>query len=159
MMSQQKIINRIDVDHLDTYGWEGGVCGPDGCIYGIPYHASRILKYNLKIPIHHKNRNDYDSNNPENPTPVGDHFGGLYGKWSGGVLIENCIYGIPYHASKVFRYNTRSGKTTFDGNGYFGVAKWHGRVHDNNGNIFTIPNNAEMYWLVSELSEGEHILC
>jgi len=74
-------------DTVDIFGdllptldkWVGGVLAPNGCIYGIPYSSTTILKI--------------DTSNDAVTT-----FGSLAGsnKWGGGVLAPNgCIYGIP----------------------------------------------------------------
>ena len=67
--------------------WTGGVLAPNGCIYGIPFTSTTILKI--------------DTANDAVTT-----FGNLVGatKWHGGVLAPNgCIYGIPRVTTNILK--------------------------------------------------------
>ena len=60
--------------------WDGGVLAADGNIYGIPYNATQVLRFDPRT---------------QQATLVGDQLPGER-KWSGGVLAaDGSIYGIP----------------------------------------------------------------
>lgn len=71
--------------------WYGGILGVDGCIYGIPYTATGVLRID-----------------PRNDTVqvLGD-FVGPY-KWHGGLLAKTTgvIYAFPAHANEVLAIDT-----------------------------------------------------
>jgi hypothetical protein len=70
-----------------TAKWVGGFLAPNGCIYGIPYSSTTILKI--------------DTSDDSVST-----FGSLTGasKWIGGVLAPNgCIYGIPRNFTTILK--------------------------------------------------------
>ena len=99
---------RIPIDHLVSEetpgGWRGGVLRPDGCVYGIPVKAERMLRYDPREP-----------HGPENPALVGDAVSG----YIGAVLAGNgCIYGIPNKADRVFRYDPFDGTTELVGDSF-----------------------------------------
>ena len=72
----------------DAYKWIGGVLAPNGCIYGIPFNSTTILKIDT-------------SNN--NITTFGSLSAITY-KWAGGVLAPNgCIYGIPINSTTILK--------------------------------------------------------
>ena len=56
--------------------------GADDCIYGIPYNARRVVKFDPA---------------DKSLTEIGPDLGEGYGKWMGGVLDRNgSIYCMPY---------------------------------------------------------------
>ena len=70
-----------------TTQWVGGILAPNGCIYGIPYTSTSILKID-----------------PTNDTTT--TFGNFAGttKWQSGILAPNgCIYGIPYTSTSILK--------------------------------------------------------
>ena len=120
----------VDVGRLhpeQTQKWTGGVLGPDGCIYGIPGNANKILKYDPQS---------------KRATLVGAYLGDHPYKYAGGVLgSDNCIYCIPYNANRVLRYNIVDETTTLVGGSFPGTRKWSGGVACANGTIIGIPFN------------------
>ena len=81
---------------LSTHGdgkWDGGVLGNDGCIYAIPFNASRVLRIDPAAP----GGAAVELIGPDLSTHG-------YGKWAGGVLgNDGCIYAVPRNASRVLR--------------------------------------------------------
>ena len=63
--------------------WRGSLAAPNGSIYGIPFYASRIAKFN---PV------------DKSITRIGPDFGDRY-KWNRGAMAEN---GVIYCAPKNF---------------------------------------------------------
>jgi hypothetical protein len=81
----------MDLDTLsDGSKWIGGVLGPDGKIYGIPYSATDIL---IIDPVA----------GTATRSALGATLTGTI-KWGGGVLgPDGKIYGIPFNATDIFR--------------------------------------------------------
>ena len=81
--------------------WSPGALALDGCIYFMPCHARRILKFD-----------------PENESvaSVGEDLGDDRSKYFGTVRgIDGCLYGIPYHEKRIARYNPIDQSITFVG--------------------------------------------
>ena len=71
--------------------WGGGVLAADGNIYGIPFDATQVLRFDPRT---------------KQATLVGDQLPGD-GKWLGGVLAaDGNIYGILHNATQVLRFTT-----------------------------------------------------
>ena len=80
--------------------WSGGVLAADGNIYGIPYNATQVLRFDPRT---------------QQATRVGAELPGG-DKWSGGVLAaDGNIYGIPYNATQVLRFDPRTQQATLVG--------------------------------------------
>ena len=79
----------------------GGEEGPDGRIYCVPGHASRVLCIDTKT----------DDVYPIGPISDGDNcvLKGKF-KWLRGITIGDVIYGLPCHADTVLRIDTRTGE-------------------------------------------------
>ena len=120
----------------------GGITGPDGNIYGVPYNADRVLKI---IP---------DKINPR--VELLDGEGELHQiqegnfKWHGGTYcpIDQCIYGFPSHADKILRIECRTGKITQIGGNFpedmnNGRYKWGGGAVDREGRVYAIPSDCQ----------------
>ena len=72
----------------DIPKWQGGVLGPDGRIYGIPYHSESVL---IIDPV---------AGTADTTTISG--LGTGMPKWQGGVLgPDGRIYGIPFLSDSV----------------------------------------------------------
>ncbi len=70
--------------------WQSGALAPDNHIYYMPSAANRIMRLN-----------------PDNDTlsSVGDDLGGGW-KYCGIVVgNDDCLYGIPYYATRIIKYN------------------------------------------------------
>ena len=107
--------------------WRGGVLAADGNIYGIPYNATQVLRFDPRT---------------QQATLVGDELPGGY-KWRGGVLAaDGNIYGIPCNATQVLRFDPRTQQATLVGAELPGGAKWYGGVLAADGNIYGIPCDA-----------------
>jgi hypothetical protein len=71
---------------------------------------------------------------------VGDQLPGD-DKWSGGVLAaDGNIYGMPFNATQVLRFDPRSQQATRVGDELPGGSKWSGGVLAADGNIYGIPS-------------------
>ena len=67
--------------------WMNGVLAADGNIYGIPYSATQVLRFDPRA---------------QQATRVGDQLPDGESKWMGGVLAaDGDIYGIPWDATQV----------------------------------------------------------
>jgi hypothetical protein len=81
-------------DHL----WESGALAPDNSIYYMPANARRIMRLN-----------------PDNDSlsSVGDDLGIGYGKYRGTVVgNDDCVYGIPYFAPYIVKFDPANPDTT-----------------------------------------------
>jgi hypothetical protein len=108
-----------------TNKWVGGVLAPNGCIYGIPFASTTILKIDTS---------------DDSVSTFGNLPGGA--KWYGGVLAPNgCIYGIPYNSASVLKIDTSDDSVSTFGN-LPGGAKWFSGVLAPNGCIYGIPYNS-----------------
>ena len=109
-----------------AYKWFGGVLAPDGCIYGIPYNSTSVLKID---PV----------------AGTATTFGSLSGndKWFGGVLAaDGCIYGIPFNSTSVLKIDPVAGTATTFGDLSGAYYKWVGGVLAPDGCIYGIPFNS-----------------
>ena len=74
---------------IGRYKWYGGVLGPDGRIYGIPFASESVL---IIDPVA----------KTADITTITGLPGGYSYKWRGGVLgPDGKIYGMPYHSESV----------------------------------------------------------
>jgi len=79
--------------------WSGVVLGLDGCLYGIPYNANRVVKF------------DPSDNSC---VFIGGDLGNEEEKWCGAVMSpEGIIYGIPCNARKFLKIDPVNGTTSF----------------------------------------------
>jgi hypothetical protein len=78
--------------------WNSSVRGADGCIYGIPYCARRVVRFN---PI------------DNSMTEIGPDLGIGGNKWNGGTLAGNgCIYCTPLWSDHILKIDTINGNVT-----------------------------------------------
>ena len=82
--------------------WSAFVDGGDGCFYGIPFNARRVVKFN---PL------------DKSLTEIGTDLGDSHDKWRCGGVRANTgsIYCAPYHAERKHsqkRYNRWHGGNT-----------------------------------------------
>merc|ERR1712238_245975 len=69
---------------------------------------------------------------------MGEIEGG--GEFSGTIKAKNgCLYGIPYHANRVAKFNVATQNVTFIGDEYEGICKWQGGVEGMDNNIYGVP--------------------
>ena len=111
--------------------WYGGIRGPDGAIYGIPYTANHVLKI---IP------------ETQEVVMLGD-FSDVPGgwKWHGGTLApDGCIYGFPSHAERVLKINCMTGETKLIGPKFPGKYKWGGGAVGLDGNVYGMPSDTDV---------------
>ena len=79
----------VDGQLAGSAKWRGGVLAADGNIYGIPFSATQVLRFDPRT---------------QQATLVGAELPGG-GKWRGGVLAaDGSIYGIPSKATQVLRF-------------------------------------------------------
>jgi len=114
------------------HGYNGCVAGLNGCIYGMPYYASRIVEFN---PATNTTRH------------VGDDFGDNKQKWFSGVLgPDGCIYGCPHNTKQILKYNPATETTTLVGDP---ILTWQncqytsGVAVPETGMIYFIPSMAK----------------
>ena len=105
----------------------GSICPSDGKIYTIPQSALHVLCI-------------------DPTTDSADLFGPpLEGRWKfyGGVVgHDSAIYGIPHDSPNVLRIHPTTG-VTLHGNYPGGGHKWHGAARASNGDIVSVPANAD----------------
>ena len=138
-----RALSKSQTDTTSTFGslagaskWVGGVLAPNGCIYGIPYNSTTVLKI-------------------DPATDTTSTFGSLAGadKWLGGVLAPNgCIYGIPFSGTTVLKIDPATDTTSTFGS-LAGATKWYGGVLAPNGYIYGIPySSTTVLKLLSEFA-------
>ena len=75
--------------------WSDSVLGADDCIYGIPYNARKVVRFN---PV------------DESMEEIGPDLGDAHGKWKCGVLAHNgCIYCAPFESDLILKIDTIHG--------------------------------------------------
>jgi hypothetical protein len=107
--------------------WDGSVRGADGCIYGIPFCASRVLKFD---PTDHSIK------------LIGPDLGDENYKWSGGTLAKNgIIYCNPFNSDKILKIDTIYGTVTLMDITLpeSGESKWASSALASDGNIYCMP--------------------
>jgi peptidoglycan hydrolase-like protein with peptidoglycan-binding domain len=108
--------------------WVGGVLGPDGKIYGIPYNSTDILIID-----------------PVAGTATRSALGATLtdsDKWVGGVLgPDGKIYGIPLNSTDILIIDPVAGTATRSALGatLTDSVKWYGGVLGPDGKIYGIP--------------------
>ena len=110
--------------------WDGSVRGADGCIYGVPFCARRVLKFNPA---------------DNSTTFIGPDLGDGKCKWSGGTLANNgSIYCNPFHSDKVLKIDTISQAVTLLDAALpeSGDCKWASGACATDGNIYCMPCTA-----------------
>lgn len=121
--------------------WWGGVKGPDGRIYGIPYSAEDILIIDPRT-------------NSATRSTLGETLQGG-SKWASGCLgPDGKIYGVPYHASTVLIIDPIAGtamQTDF-GLDLSDRAKWAGAVLGLDNKIYCIPRNARDILIIDAMA-------
>ena len=125
---------------IDTFGasipetnakWWGGVKGPNGKIYGIPYDADDVLIID-------------PATNTAKRSSMGPSLSGS-SKWASGCLgPDGKIYGVPYNAPDVLVIDPAAGtavRTDF-GLNLSGSSKWAGAVLGRDRKIYCMPRDA-----------------
>jgi LPXTG-motif cell wall-anchored protein len=110
--------------------WHGGVLAPDGCIYGFPSHADRVLKINCMTG---------------EVKQIGPRFKGRY-KWGGGAVgLDGNVYGMPSDTDSVLRIRCATEEVDTIGDGLLPDIKnkWQGGVLAPDGAIYAIPSDAD----------------
>ena len=76
--------------------WSDSDLGADDCcIYGIPYNARKVVRFN---PV------------DESMEEIGPDLGDAHGKWKCGVLAHNgCIYCAPFESDLILKIDTIHG--------------------------------------------------
>ena len=78
--------------------WIGAVAGVNGSIYGIPYCASRVMKFN---PL------------DKSITEIGPDFGNGYKWWRGAMANNGVIYSAPYNSHRgILKIDTNTDNVT-----------------------------------------------
>ena len=109
----------------------GGALGRDGCIYAIT-RDGMILKIDTTNNSHCFVGNSVES----------DHHGE---GWGDAILgIDGCIYGAPFSARRILKYDPHSDQTSLLGDD-FGISvdcKWHAGCLTSDGVIYCLPRAA-----------------
>ena len=122
--------------------WIGGVLGPDGKIYGIPFNATDIL---IIDPVA----------GTATRSALGATLTGV-DKWIGGVLgPDGKIYGIPYNTTDILIIDPGAGTATRSALGatLTGGTKWVGGVLGPDGKICGIPFNTTDILIINNQSK------
>ena len=135
----QPIWNNADTTTITgltgTNKWYGGVLGPDGKIYGIPYNSASVL---IIDPV---------AGTADTTTITG--LTGSY-KWRGVLGPDGKIYGIPHSSGSVLIIDPVAGTAdTTTITGLTGAGKWLGGVLGPDGKIYGIPFNSDTVLIIS----------
>jgi len=122
------------------YKWHGGVVGPDGCIYGIPAHANKVLKVKpgLKPEIYTIGGH----------LRTGEHrIDGKYKYLGGAVGGDGNVYFFPSDADYVLQVNPRTDQVREVGPNLRDLEpihqnKWQNGFTAPDGSIYGIPLKA-----------------
>jgi hypothetical protein len=143
-------LDNVELPERGRALWASGALATDSFIYYMPHsNARRIMRLN-----------------PDNDTlsSVGDDLRIGYGKYKGTVVgNDNCVYGIPYYATRIVKYNPADPDTTSTvgrtsrficGNGVLGG---DGYIYaaNNSGQVLQIDTtNGNYTWIVGRISSG-----
>ena len=130
-MSPSASRSAMGADFTGPGKWWGGVLGPDGKIYGIPFNSQTIL---IIDPVA----------GTATRTNMGANLTGS-SKWSGGVLgPDGKIYGIPYTSADILVIDPVAGTATRTNMGanLTGSNKWYTGVLAPDGKIYAMPLNS-----------------
>mmetsp|Transcript_22579 Transcript_22579/g.25893 ORF Transcript_22579/g.25893 Transcript_22579/m.25893 type:complete len:337 (-) Transcript_22579:172-1182(-) len=98
--SRDKTLTYIGDEWMDKERkWSTSVKGADGCIYGIPFDANRVVRFDPAT---------------KSLTSIGIDLGDDEFKWECGVLADNgFVYSTPYgNAGKILKIDTNAGATS-----------------------------------------------
>ena len=124
----------VDLTTITNY-WMSGVVTTNGCIYGIPYDGTHVLKIDSA---------NHSATVLEISTTTTEPEDNL--KWIGGVLApDGKIYAMPFTAQSllVIDPSDDSMSEVGDLSGMTGTNRWFGGVLAPNGSVYTIPFSAE----------------
>jgi hypothetical protein len=94
-MAESYLTTLIDFTIDGDHKWSAFVDGGDGFLYGIPFNAHRVVKFN---PL------------DKSFTEIGPDLGEVGGKWMCGVLANNSsIYCAPHRADHILKIDTIRG--------------------------------------------------
>ena len=130
-MSPSASRSAMGADFSDGSKWAGGVLGPDGKIYGIPYNSPDILVID---PV---------AGTATRTTMGADLTGSS--KWSGGARAPNGkIYGIPLGSANILVIDPAAGTASRLTMGAYlsGTWKWYTGVLAPDGKIYAMPLNS-----------------
>ena len=134
-------------EFMHTNKWIGaGVSSADDCIYSIPFegiNVSQILKID---PSESTVQMVGDS--------VLDHTKVISFPWRGTVAAaDGCIYGIPYNATSVLKFDPRTQELSTFGHLDDGEEKYNGGILDRTGNmIFCVPSAASRVLCINTIT-------
>ncbi len=110
------------------------LCPANGCVYGIPSFASRVLKFNPK---------------DNSTTEIEPDLGNDPWKWKGCVFApnNNCIYALPNRNTSILKIDTSNDTVqkldvTLPESGDVGDYRWVGSALADDGCIYCFPFNA-----------------
>jgi hypothetical protein len=132
---------------LSTQGYKGGVLGPNGTIYGIPFPASNILMINTAT-----NGVSYGTNSLSPALSTQNYIGG--------VLAPNgTIYCIPFQSSNILMINTATNGVSYGTGGpslspALSTQKYYGGVLGPNGTIYGIPYTSSNILMINTATNG-----
>ncbi|CAK9117263.1 unnamed protein product [Durusdinium trenchii] len=128
-------VQLLDAVCMGRDKWLGGELGQDGCVYGIPGSASRVLKITPST---------------REVELCGPEMTGKF-KWLRGISLDGCIYGVPTNSAQVLQITCATGQVDLIGEVFKGDWKWHGGVYcPQDQSIYGIPCNAECVLKISK---------
>ncbi|CAE7254402.1 unnamed protein product [Symbiodinium natans] len=118
----------LDAAIMGRDKWLGGELGDDGCVYGVPGSALRVLKVSPSDGV---------------VETIGPELPGKF-KWLRGIQVDGFIYGVPTNSERVLQISPASGTVELIGESFKGAWKWHGGVLcPVDSCVYAIPCNAE----------------
>ena len=119
--------------------WIGAILAADGCIYAMPFNATRVLKIDPA-------QAEVSTVGIDLVAPTAGKTNG--GKWHGGHLAaDGCIYGVPFNAARVLKVDpackVADASVSLIGEPFRdGGVKWSGGALSRSGLIFAAPFGA-----------------
>ena len=138
--------------------WRGGVLGPDGVVYGVPWSSARFLAVDpaaqpVSVETVGPDLNELlvSSLGPDGGGGGGgeegdDHDDLIEFKWSGAVLAsDGIIYCAPFNSPRVLAFDPRARTAELVGPTFRrGGGKWFGAVLGSDGRtVLCVPYNSD----------------
>eukprot|EP00751_Fragilariopsis_kerguelensis_P047835 CAMPEP_0171026344 /NCGR_PEP_ID=MMETSP0736-20130129/34228_1 /TAXON_ID=186038 /ORGANISM="Fragilariopsis kerguelensis, Strain L26-C5" /LENGTH=248 /DNA_ID=CAMNT_0011466865 /DNA_START=622 /DNA_END=1365 /DNA_ORIENTATION=- len=136
--SRDKTLTYIGDEWMDKERkWSASVKGADGCIYGIPFDANRVVRFDPAT---------------KSLTSIGIDLGDDEFKWECGVLADNgFVYSTPENADKILKIDTNIGAISDtavstmdipDGIAVYGYSSWRSGDKATDRKLYFIPDRS-----------------